>query len=70
MPRLTNHTRETVDFIVKGDAKNGVPPTANLKAGETRDISNVVENATYRGRIASGMISVAEASPARAAAKE
>lgn len=70
MPRLTNHTRETIDFIIKGEPTNGVPPTASLKPGETRDIGNIVQNATYRGRIASGMISVAEASPARAAAKE
>jgi hypothetical protein len=57
MPRLTNRTRETIDFIVKGDAKDGVPPTESLAPGETRNI-NAIDNATYRGRLASGMVDV------------
>jgi hypothetical protein len=57
MPNLINRTRETVDFIVKGNAKNGVPPTESLASGETRNI-DVIENATYRGRIASGVVAL------------
>jgi hypothetical protein len=59
MPRLTNRTRETVDFIVKGVAKDGVPPTESLAPGETRDI-DAIDNATYRGRLASGMVDIVE----------
>lgn len=55
MPVLTNRTRETMDFIVKGNAKDGHPPTESLAPGESRNI-DVLENATYRGRLASGSV--------------
>jgi hypothetical protein len=68
MPRLTNRTRETIDFIVKGNAKDGVPPTESLAPGETRNI-DAIENATYRGRLASGLVTL-EVRGHAAAAKE
>jgi hypothetical protein len=55
MARLTNATKETISLIVKGAAKNGVPPTESLKPGETRDL-DVVENGAYRGRIKMGSL--------------
>jgi hypothetical protein len=61
MTRLTNTTTETINLVVKGDAKNGVPPTASLKPGETREI-DVVENGAYRGRVKMGSL-VATAAP-------
>jgi hypothetical protein len=60
MPRLTNATKETISLVVKGPAKNGVPPTESLKSGETREI-DAVENGAYRGRIKMGSLVVAEA---------
>lgn len=64
--RLTNTTRETIDLIVKGEAKDGVPPTESLAPGETRAIASVVDNAQFRGRVATGVL-VIEAPAARAA---
>lgn len=69
MPRLTNNTRETIDFIVKGNAKDGVPLTESLKPGETREI-DAIDNATYQGRVVAGSITVANAGRATAAAKD
>lgn len=64
MARLTNTTKETISLVVKGAAKNGVPPTESLKPGETRDL-DVVENGAYRGRIKMGSLVVAAASSER-----
>lgn len=62
MARLTNTTRETISLIVKGDAKDGVPPTESLAPGETRDI-DAVENASYRGHLAAGALLASTISP-------
>jgi hypothetical protein len=69
MPRLTNNTRETIDFIVKGAPKDGVPPTESIAPGETRDIE-AVDNATYKGRIAAGAITVGATRGAAPVAKD
>ncbi len=69
MPKITNNTREVMDFIVKGNAKDGVPPTESIKPGESRDI-DAVDNATYQGRVLAGAITVASATRAAAAPKE
>jgi len=69
VPKITNNTREVMDFIVKGAAKDGVPPTDSLKPGETRDI-DAVDNATYQGRVLAGAITVAGTARATAAPKE
>lgn len=68
MPRLTNNTRENVDFVVNGPAKDGVPPTESLAPGETRDV-DAVDNASLKGRIASGMVTIGAASIAPSASK-
>ena len=67
MPRLTNMTRDVLDFIVRGAPKDGVPPTESIAPGETRDIDGV-ENATYHGRIAAGAV-LLEKPQSRAAGK-
>ncbi len=69
MPRLTNNTRETVDFVVKGTAKDGVPPTESLAPGETRDI-DAIDNAAFKGRVVSGLITVGAARGAAPASKD
>lgn len=69
MPKITNNTREVIDFIVKGNAKDGVPPTESLKPGETRDI-DAVDNATYQGRVFAGAVTVVGATRTPAAPKE
>lgn len=63
MVRLTNTTKEIISLVIKGAAKNGVPPTESLKPGETRDL-DVVENGAYRGRIKMGSL-VAQAAANR-----
>jgi hypothetical protein len=64
MPRLTNTAKDAISLVVKGAAKNGVPPTENLKPGETREI-DVLENGAYRGRVKMGLLVVATASSER-----
>lgn len=58
--KITNNTRDTLDFIVSGKAKNGVPPTDFVEAGETKDIDVDVNDPVVQGRIRSGAISVPE----------
>ena len=36
MQQYLNPTRETIDFIARGPAKDGVPPTESIAPGETR----------------------------------
>lgn len=62
--RISNNTRETIDLIVEGKPKDGVPPTKHIAPGATEDL-NVVEDARFQGLVLAGAISV----PARVADK-
>ncbi len=68
MAKVTNNTREKMDFVV--GAKDGEPITENLAAGETRDLDIDLESATVKGRLASGLITVATTSRQRAVKSE
>lgn len=68
MPRITNNTRGTLDFVIKGPAKDGVPPTDHIDGGETKNI-DAVEDGTYRGYLIGGAISLAGADKATAEKK-
>lgn len=60
--RLTNNSPIVQDFVVKGAAKDGVPPTESLAPGETKDIDVVDENAaSVQGRLIAGTVSAASA---------
>jgi hypothetical protein len=38
MPQITNLTTQALDFVVKGEPKDGVPPTESVQPGETRNV--------------------------------
>jgi len=58
MVAITNNTRGPLSFRVQGKAKDGVPPTESVEAGETKDIDVDTESARYKGHVLSGAISV------------
>lgn len=60
MTRMTNTTRRTLNFVVKGPAKNGVPPTDHIEPGETKDLDVDMDSANVRGHILAGTITVAD----------
>jgi hypothetical protein len=62
--KITNNTRETLDFTLTGKAKDGVPPTGSVAPGETADL-DVIEDARFQGAVLAGAISV----PAKTATK-
>lgn len=77
--KITNNTTQTLDFIVAGKPKDGVPPTGSVAPGETEDLDVSPDDAKLRGCIFAGAVSVpasverkvetAIASPAPAAGK-
>lgn len=67
--RLTNTTRETIDVIVKGEAKDGVPPTDSVAPGETKNVNADPENVAFRGHLFAGSL-VEERESRKAAPKE
>jgi hypothetical protein len=70
--RITNNTRETQNFIIRGKPKDGVPPTGHVPPGETVDLDVDPNDPTLRGAIFAGAVtvpaSVAEKVEAAAAA--
>jgi hypothetical protein len=47
-----NPTRETIDLIGKGPAKDGVPPTESIAAGETKALDVDTEHPSNRALLA------------------
>lgn len=68
MAKITNLSRQGLDFVV--GSKNGVAITENVPAGETRDLEIDPNSATVKGRVASGLITVATTSRQRAVKSE
>jgi hypothetical protein len=77
--KIKNIHRESLDFVVAGKAKDGVPPTASLAPGEEDEIDlpdNDYSRDLVKARVAAGMIevsgagakAVASSAPAAAAA--
>lgn len=58
MARITNLTTQTLDFIVAGEPKGGVPPTGSVGPGETADLAVDLNDPVLRGRLFAGAISV------------
>ena len=63
---ITNHSRRTLDFIVSGKPRNGVPPTDHVEPGETKviDLADPGSAQLY-GYVHAGLVS---ATPTRAKA--
>jgi hypothetical protein len=60
--RLTNNTRDTLDFLKKGGkVKDGVPETVSLAAGETDDLEVDPKDPQVVGRIFAGAVSATPA---------
>lgn len=59
MPEVTNLTSQVQDFVVKGEPKDGVPPTESLQPGETRNIDlRDAEDGTVVGKVVAGAIRI------------
>jgi hypothetical protein len=57
--QITNRLSVTLDFVVKGEPKDGVPPTESLAPGETRNIDVAdPESGVIRGRVIGGAIEI------------
>lgn len=57
--KVTNNTRETLNFNVKGGkVKDGVPETCHIEPGETADLDIDQDSAAVQGYVAAGAISV------------
>jgi hypothetical protein len=58
--KITNqHRTDTLNFLVKGNPKDGVPPTDSIGPGETKDIDlRDNESAEVKGMIIAGLIRV------------
>lgn len=68
MAKITNLSRQGLDFVV--GVKNGAAITENVPAGETRDLDVDLNSATVKGRVASGLITVATTTRHRAVKSE
>lgn len=59
MPQVTNLTQIVIDFVVKGEPKDGVPPTESVQPGETKNVDFLDEQAgEVAGRVAVGAIRI------------
>jgi hypothetical protein len=66
MPQITNLTTQALDFVVKGEPKDGVPPTESVQPGETRNVDLLDEQAgDVVGRVVGGAIRIGQAKQAR-----
>lgn len=69
MLSVTNKLRDrAVDFVVKGEAKDGVPPTESVLPGETKTLNVDPENAYVKAAELAGVITIER--PRAAKAKE
>jgi hypothetical protein len=60
MPKITNDTNRVLDFVVKGEAKDGVPPTVSIAPGETKDIDVDEKDGMLQGYLHAGAIRLAK----------
>lgn len=67
--KFTNLTDTTVDLLVKGDPKDGVPQTDSIGPRETKEVSADPETPTVKALLEFGVLK-AEGGKAAAKAKE
>jgi hypothetical protein len=56
MPKVTNLTDQTVDFIVGPAGKDGVPKTDSVAPGETKNLDITMDTPRVRSRLRMGVI--------------
>ncbi len=64
MALIKNLTTQGVDLVVRGQAKNGVPPTAHIPAGQSKDVDVDLDSSRIKGMAIGGAIEIVE--PAKA----
>jgi len=55
--RLRNDTRETVNVVLKGEAKDGTPPTDSIEPGETKTLAVDADSPWLKALIDTGALS-------------
>jgi hypothetical protein len=60
MALIKNLTSQGVDLVVRGEAKDGVPPTEHVGPGQTRELDVDISGPRIKGMVVGGLISVAE----------
>ncbi len=63
MAKITNMSRNTMSFVVKGEAKDGVPPMDSILAGESKSLDVDIKSAQIVGALAVGAITIGNAKP-------
>jgi hypothetical protein len=64
MALIKNNTSKGIDFVVHGAATDGVPPTAHIPAGQSRDIDCDTASPQIKGMEIAGAITIIGAAPA------
>jgi 3-hydroxymyristoyl/3-hydroxydecanoyl-(acyl carrier protein) dehydratase len=58
MALIKNNTSRGIDFVVRGAAVDGVPPTAIIPPGQAREIDVDLDSAQVRGMAHVGSITI------------
>ncbi len=58
MALIKNLTTQGVDLVVRGQAKDGVPPTAHIPAGQSKDIDVDLDSQSIKGMAFGGAIEI------------
>jgi hypothetical protein len=66
MPKVTNTTDQTIDFIVGPAGKDGVPKTDSLGPGETKNLDIDMDTPRIRSRLRTGVITMEGAAAKKA----
>jgi|GEM_PF-6967549 len=70
MALINNLTSQGVDLVVRGEAKDGVPPTEHIGPGQTRDLDVDLESKRIKGMVIGGAIDIVDQTPIGPAARE
>ncbi len=60
MALIKNLTPHGVDLVMRGEAKEGVPPTASIPSGQTRELDVDIESPRIKGMVIGGAIEIVE----------
>ncbi|GLK67008.1 hypothetical protein [Hansschlegelia plantiphila] len=67
MPKYTNTTRQSLDFVIGGTPAD--PKYASFKAGETKEVELNLDHPAVAGALKTGALLAADASTAKRVAK-
>jgi hypothetical protein len=66
MPQIKSLSTQVLDFPVKGEPKDGVPPTESLQPGESRNIDlRDPDTGVIVGMVVAGLIEIGGGKQAR-----